>query len=283
MKKMGKIKIILAFMVIFLLIFGQSAFADMGPKPSLDIKIINLPDGEYYVDLLILDADSDYGNNLDGTHEYNPDMIKILEQYDEDGYSAAMAVGTSIPIFGDIICEVKDGVGNISFRYMGVPEHFKLIIVSKDLDVIVSPDITTFAFQANVTYDSEKNSLKESNITISYGWQFAQTFFGTILLELLILFAFKFSIKANWKAFLIINFITQMLLTSAIIYFTMMSDVVTAFIVFLILEPVVFLIEAVLFTRLLKEHKRSRRFFYAVVANLFSFGIGILITLSSAF
>ena len=272
--------ILLVIMVILMLAVGQTALADMGPKPSLTVKVTNLPDGEYYIDLLVLDADGEY-SNLGDESEYNTGMLNILKDYDEDGYRAAMSYGTIVPIFGDITCEVTDGTGEIHYSYMGIPEHFKLIIVASDLTTIVSPTITTFSFESTVTFDGEKNSITENNVVVSYGGQFVKTFFGTILLELLILYVFKFSIKENWKVFLIINFITQMVLTIAVVSFTMMSGILTAFIVYLVLEPVIFTIEAVLFTRLLKEHKKSRRILYAIVANLFSFGLGIVITVSA--
>ena len=53
---MKKVKIILILGVLLLLVLGQVAYADVGPKPELDIEIVDLPDGEYYVALLILDA-----------------------------------------------------------------------------------------------------------------------------------------------------------------------------------------------------------------------------------
>ena len=273
---MKKSKILL-MTVIFILILPSIAYGDIGPKPSIEIIVKNPPEVEYYLDLLV-----DYGTegtytNIRELDKYSEDMYNILENYNSDGWRPAMVTGTKVPIFGDIVGK-KDGENMIhKFSYIGVPDKFKVIVVTKDGETLVSENIVKRkAFKSKVYFDYNTKKLRESSIVLAYIMQFLITYPTTLLIEGLILIAFRFSLKKNWKSFVIINLITQVLLTF-IIFGTMYKQGSMAAILFYIpIEILIVIIEAKLFNKYLVEHSKSRRVSFAIVANIVSFLVGII-------
>ncbi len=107
------------------------------------------------------------------------------------------------------------------------------------------------------------------------------TFFPTILIELLILGLWGFSIRKNIVPFIVINGTTQLLLTSVIAFFTTLNGTISGLFAYVGFELVVVIAEVILCVRFLKEHSNLRRGVYAVVANMVSFAVGIYILLNS--
>lgn len=106
--------------------------------------------------------------------------------------------------------------------------------------------------------------------------QFLITYPTTLLIEGLILVLFGFSLKKNWKSFVIINLITQVLLTF-IIFRTMYKQGSMAAILFYIpIEILIVIIEVKLFNKYLVEHSKSRRVSFAIVTNIVSFLVGVI-------
>src|SRR4051812_37507214 len=80
--------------VVLLLLANSTAFADMGPKPEVLVKVINPPEGEYYLDLLTRDANAYRRLELDG---YDPEKVEILKRYEVDGWKPGLVRGTPMP------------------------------------------------------------------------------------------------------------------------------------------------------------------------------------------
>lgn len=272
-----KINLILLILTISLM-FPFYAYADIGPKPSIKLIVLNPPEEEYYLDLLI---DYEIKNpciniSEDEKDELNIEMLTILEEYNEDGFRPALVTGTKMPLFGHLTGQREGNTMVHEFSYRGVPDRFKVIVVEKSGNVTVSENIIERkAFESTVYYDYAENNLWETSTTFAYIKQFLRTFTITLIVEGIILLLFRFSLKKNWKIFTIVNFITQILLTIIVFSVMYFYGSMAAFLIYIPFEIVILIIEAKLYKKYLEGHSVRRRVLYAIVANLVSFSIGI--------
>jgi len=267
------------FTILALLILPAStARADMGPKPEILVKVVNPPQGEYYLDLLTLDNNS--YKQLDLT-SYDPVKINLLENYSEEGWKPGLVMGTPAPMWGDLIGEKTKGEMWHRFGYMGVPDEFKLIIITPENKIVVSELINRKALKTIVTYDYQANSVSIEIPTIAYIKQFMGTLIATLLVEGIFMLVFEFSLRKNWISFLLINLFTQAALTITVGVLFIKEGIFTASIVFFPVEIIIIIIESILFAVFLKEHSKKRRVGYAITANVLSAVIGLVIMLFS--
>lgn len=252
-------------------------YGDIGPKPSIEIIVKNPPKVEYYLDLLVDYEGEGLYPNIREEDKYSADMYNILKNYKSDGWRPAMVTGTKVPIFGDIIGK-KDGENMVhSFSYIGVPDRFKIIIVTADGETIVSENIVKRkAFNSRVYFDYNTKKLWEDSIVLAYIKQFLTTYPTTLLIEGLILLLFGFSLKKNWKSFVLINLLTQVLLTFIIFGAMYKQGSMAAIFFYIPFEIIILIIETKLFKKYLVEHSESRRKTFAIVANIVSFLVGII-------
>ncbi len=262
---------------IFILVLPSIVYGDIGPKPSLEIIVKNPPKAEYYLDLLVDYEGETLYPNIHEEDKYSEDMYSILKNYNSNGWRPAMVTGTKAPIFGDIIGE-KDGENMVHrFSYIGVPDRFKIIIVTADGETIVSENIIKRkAFKSKVYFDYNTKKLQETSIALAYIKQFLITYPTTLLIEGLILLLFCFSLKRNWKPFVTINLITQVLLTFIIFGSMYKQGSMAAIFFYIPFEIIILIMEAKLFKKYLVEHSKSRRIAFAIVANIISFLVGIM-------
>ncbi len=277
MKTIQKILPALSALIFVLVLFGGIVSADAGPKPSVTVIVENIQGDVYYLDLLI-PYKGDYSNiNEDERDDYDKDMLAVLENYSEDGWYAALAGGTNAPLFGDLTGEAADGEARHRFSYI-IPDRFKVIIVTSDLDVRISDEIIPKSFNESIYMDYKTMALRRIDPGImSYIKQFAGTFLPTIIIEGFLLLIFGFSLKKNWKVFILLNLLTQILLSAAMAVILINFGLMASYFVFIPAEMVIILIEAIVLTKMLKEHRSSRRLIYALVANLASAAAGFFL------
>ena len=167
----------LLFAVLLFVLGSATALADMGPKPEINILIKNPPDKTYYLDLLI-ETDADYDNLDDKRASYDPQKLSLLENYQEDGWYAALAHGTLVPMWGELTgTPVENGIQH-QFGYI-VPDRFKIIIVTPDNQLIITPVLKCNAFHTNITYDYQTGEIQQASTLTAYLMQFCTTFFPT--------------------------------------------------------------------------------------------------------
>lgn len=252
--------------------------ADMGPKPSITIVVQDPPAGEYYLDLLI-DRDLPYENIFEEDRaKYDPEKLGILESYSKDGWYPGLAHGTGVPMWGKLTGEQKNGQMHHTFGYFGVPDRFKVIVVTPDNQVMVSEVLEKIVFQE--TFILDYNTMEtEQNMALApaYAKQFFMTLIATLIIEGIVLLLFGFSLKKNWLAFLGVNFGTQLIMTSVLGTVLIRSGLFNAYFVFVPLEIGIIIAEAIAFRYLLKGHSAGRRVGYAVAANLASAAAGVLL------
>lgn len=267
----------LLILIVFILVLPSIAYCDAGPKPSIEIIVKNPPEIEYYLDLLVDYEGENLYPNIREEDKYSANMYNILKNYKSDGWRPAMATGTKVPIFGDIIGK-RIGENMVhSFSYIGVPDKFKIIIVTADGETIVSENIVKRkAFNSKVYFDYNTKKLRETSIVLAYIKQFLTTYPTTLLIEGLILLLFGFSLKKNWKSLVLINLITQVLLTFIIFGAMYKQGSMAAILFYIPFEIIILIMEAKLFKKYLVDHSESRRVAFAIVANIVSFLVGVV-------
>lgn len=270
------------------------AFADFGPKPQLTVRVENAPQELYYLDLLAEgdwdaeDTDSDDGieRSYYGKEDtLDPDLLALLRENVPEGWHACVAQGTTgAPIYGELYAESTDASGNDLhiFAYHGVPSTYRIILVTESGKVWLSEALERKVLQSSVTVhwadDTENTTVTVPSTVTGYLLQFLATLVPTLLIEGLLLLLFQYSWKRNWKAFLLVNVLTQGLLAVASSSVTAHSGVSAwyLFCFFLPAEFVVMLVEVFLYSGrgLLTGHSKGRAALYAVTANFASAVLG---------
>lgn len=274
---MKKYWLILFIVVCYAFVIPINANADVGPKPSLKVIVKNPPECEYYLDLLV-DYDNEHlYENISKDEVDNLDMYARLKNFNSNGWRPALVTGTRVPLFGSLVGTRNENDMVHNFSYVGIPDRFKIIIVTADNDIIVSENaVERKAFHSTAYFDCNTRKLSQNSIALAYIMQFIITCLATLIIEGLVLISFGFDIKQNWKPFLLINFLTQIMLT-AIVFKTMYtSGALTALITYIPFELVIIAVEASLFAKHLTQHSKQRRIAFAITANIISFTLGVM-------
>ena len=270
------------------------ALADFGPKPQLTVRVENAPQELYYLDLLAEgDWDAEGENSDDGIERsyygkedtLDPDLLALLRENVPEGWHACVAQGTTgAPIYGELYAESTDASGNDLhiFAYHGVPSTYRIILVTQSGKVWLSDTLERKVLQSSVTVhwadDAERPTVTLPSAVSGYALQFLATLVPTLLVEGILLLLFRYSWKENWKAFLLVNVLTQGLLAVASSSVTAHSGVSAWYLFFFFLpaELVVMLVEVFLYSGrgLLTGHSKGRAALYAVTANFASAFLG---------
>ena len=207
------------------------ALADSGPKPQLTVRVENAPQEPYYLDLLAKgDWDAEDGNRIDGIDwnydgkedTLDPDLLALLRENVPAGWHACVAQGTTgAPMWGELYAEGTDAFGNDLhvFGYHGVPSTYRIILVTQSGKVWLSEALERKVLQSSVTVhwadDAESTTVTVPSTVTGYLLQFLATLVPTLLIEGILLLLFRYSWKENWKAFLLVNLVTQGVLAAA--------------------------------------------------------------------
>ena len=284
MKKSLRFCILLALAATLLTV---SAFADTGPKPQLTVKVTNPPEELYYLDLLAEGdwehaGDADY-SGLDWSYSeeeiaaLDSGLLDALRAAVPDGWHACTAEGTNgAPMWGDLIGSDAGGVRLHSFRYHGVPDTYRIILVTKSGESWVSGVLHRATLQSSATVDWAARIANAPSPAMAYALQFLCTLLPTLLIEGLLLFAFGYRSKRSWLVFLLVNLVTQ---GGFAVYLavTVLNHGVSGWslIFYIPIEVIITLVELLLYRRLLTEKNKARAAVYAMAANLCSAVLGL--------
>jgi hypothetical protein len=262
---------------IFLFLFGSTSlvYADAGPKPELRITVNHAPDELYYLDLLV--RSSYLGQNDTDLDSFDQAMIEDLKSLVDQGWYPALVSGTSVPLFGRLIGKQKDSKMVHVFGYR-IPDQFKIIMVTQSGKITVSETLTMESFYMSLQFDAESGKITKPNVAVFIGLQFISTLIPTLILEGLILLLFGLFTKRNFKVFLIMNLVTQIALTAILGMTLINAGLLSAIFVLILSEGLIWLFEILVCWLLFdKKKKTGRRILYALVANMASFGLGLIL------
>ena len=284
MKKSLRFCVLLALAATLLTV---SAFADTGPKPQLTVKVTNPPEALYYLDLLAEGdwehaGDADY-SGLDWSYSeeeiaaLDSELLDALRAAVPEGWHACTAQGTNgAPMWGDLIGSDAGGVRLHSFRYHGVPDTYRIILVTKSGESWVSGVLHRATLQSSATVDWAARTANAPSPAMAYALQFLCTLLPTLLIEGLLLFAFGYRSKRSWLVFLLVNLVTQ---GGFAVYLavTVLNHGVSGWslIFYIPIEVIITLVELLLYRRLLTEKNKARTAVYAIAANLCSAVLGL--------
>ncbi|OLA41378.1 MAG: hypothetical protein BHW41_02585 [Oscillibacter sp. 57_20] len=290
MKKSLRFCVLLALAAALLTV---SAFADTGPKAQLKVLVKNAPEEPYYLDLLEKgdyqghtygsgDGDDTY-SGLDWSYSeeeiaaLDSELLDALRAAVPEGWHACTAQGTNgAPMWGDLIGSDAGGVRLHSFRYHGVPDTYRIILVTKSGESWVSGVLHRATLQSSATVDWAARIANAPSPAMAYALQFLCTLLPTLLIEGLLLFAFGYRSKRSWLVFLLVNLVTQ---GGFAVYLavTVLNHGVSGWslIFYIPIEVIITLVELLLYRRLLTEKNKARTAVYAIAANLCSAVLGL--------
>lgn len=276
------------------LVLTTFVFADSGPKPQLTVRVENAPQEPYYLDLL---AEGDWNESGESSNDgvdwsyhgkedtLDPALLTSLRDNVPAGWHACVAQGTTgAPMWGELYAEGTDAFGNDLhvFGYHGVPSTYRIILVTESGKVWISDTLERKVLQSSVTVhwsdDTEHTTVTVPSTVTGFLLQFLATLVPTLLIEGILLLLFQYSWKQNWKAFLLVNLVTQGVLAAASSVLNLQNGAAlwNYFLFLLPMEAVVLLIELYLYAGrgLLTGHSKGRAALYAVTANFASAVIG---------
>ena len=238
MKRSVRILFVLALTLCALTV---TAFADMGPKPQLTVKVEHPPQEIYYLDLL---RETDHRPGSFKNETLNAAMVTLLQDSVPSGWRACLAQPVSgAPIYGSLTGEPSGDTMLHTFRYFGVPDVYRVLIVTESGEVWMSDSCSRTALQSSATVDWETKEVSIPSIRMGYALQFLATFLPTLLLE-------GVQRGISWG---------------------FLSLLIPA-------EIVIVVVEAIAYVLLLKERDKEFALSYALAANAVSAVVGWLIS-----
>ena len=304
MKRKKRSHFLAAFLCVILIvsIFPIMASADTGPKASVNIIFENMGDELCYGTLLsksqstgplsVWDGTDEHAcHNENGNYTYGAfdyDTWKAFVEYqDADGYYFLQE--------GWVVSETK----SIEWTYYP-PSSFKILLYYPETKTFVESGIyERYAFDTYYTvdmdgvnigpveYDGElsTNERIEAYRSYNYGQELLSLVARiviTILIEIAVALLFGFRRKKQLLLLIGVNTVTQILLNVLLNIINYNSGQLAFVMFYALFEIIVFVLEAVVYCiwmKKLSQQSRKNWFYvlYALVANIVSFTVGLLI------
>ena len=259
-------KVFFAIIICFLLM-PFKVKADIGPKPSIDIKINNLKTNNYLIDLFVYDKE---GNNFSSEKKYNgegltEDQITKLYELNYDGWISESTRWNNYLLFADC-------AGNEThlhhFSYFGTPTKYKIVIINNDTNEIkISDEIVRKDFNSSISIDYKNMNTvsKKSNNAIAKS---LIALILTVFIEVLIAHLFK---TGYYKIITITNIITNLCLQTFLLLMT--NKLLLAFIIG---EIIVIVCELLIYLYRIRDLSKLKIILYTLCANITTIIISIL-------
>ena len=269
------------FTLLAALLLTTSAFADMGPKDQLTVRIIDAPQELYYLDILAQGSPAELHESLsDGERiTMDKDLYAALLAAIPEGWHGCLSQGvTGAPINGKLTAwQWEDSTALHWFGYYGLPQTYRLLLVTKSGEVFLSDTFTRQALQSSATIHWAQRSMDTPTLWQGYALQFLSTLLPTLLVEGLLLALFGLWRKKNLRIFFLINLETQGLLAAALAILALQYGVgILHLAVFLAGELFITAIEAIAYIHWF-DCTAKKATAYAVTANLTSAILGYFI------
>ena len=282
--------IMLLYTLVYLLI-PVTAWADMGPQPTIYITVKNAPE-QYYLDLLTRTNYKHY-SELENQTDYGPlDISDIVVQkfysLQKDGWYPEKIQRWQMGIWSwegvnlDADYVNEGGYPRHLFRNPVNDEGYRIMIVTEDGNSFVTDIMKHRTIWSYITIDYKTGEVIKKPVCLVYLAQFCTTFIGTIVIEGLFLILFGLFSKQNIGVFFITNLITQIFLTCTMGVAMIHDGIIMAGIVFFTVELGILVAETIAYRSFMKFKSKERVTTYSIVANLASFLLGFT-TLSEQF
>ena len=277
---MKKVCLIALCIVVLSAILPMDVRADFGPKPSVVVNFKGLDDETCYATLLSREystgpysAGNVYAEHM-GDYEI---FLKFIDYKDLDGFYF-------LGIYDDC-----SETSQFSWTYYP-PQEFKVLLYFPETDTFLASNESyeRYAFDSYFTavIAEQGNDLAvQAEMTLTKSYHYAKETVSlvvrtalTIAVELVIALLFGLRGKRLFRFIAVTNIVTQIALNLAlnIINFHMGMLAFIAF--YILLELVVFIVEAVLYVARLKSvAPRWKLIVYALFANVASFALGTLL------
>lgn len=161
---------------------------------------------------------------------------------------------------------------------MGVPDTYRVIVVTKSGESWVSEPLTHHALQCSSKVNWAEKTLTAPPIWVGYVLQFLATCVPTLVIEALILLLYGYKWKTSWKPFLSVNLVTQGALA---LHFsaTLVRHGFGFWYLFLFVpaEVAIAVAEALLYRRFLTEQGKGLAVAYGLTSNAVSAVLGFFL------
>jgi len=289
----------IVFMLLMMVGLSVHIRADFGPKPTTDVTIKGL-DEPYDFDLLVYSSDDveplDEEDFQTQIHDYySDDFPEVLNGYqDEDGY-VSYTLYTDQPHY---ISRSEDNPDSFHIGYFSPPDVFKIVLVPASGNaMIVSEVIEKTLFHASFTFDvsdmafgsdpdhyhgdipvyvHDESPSESLPVVGSLIWVVFAVIF-TLVIEGAVMLLFAYRTKTSYKIMIYVNLATQTILQLFVVIGYWYWSSFGAIGVLFSGELIVFILEIILYVRLLKEKTKLRAGVYAFAANAISFAGGLLL------
>lgn len=270
---------------LLFLTFSATAYADFGPKASVQISFTGIEEEIYYGTLLSEHRSTGPSSAWDGKTAYHhyrhgeegkPIWEKFVSYEDEDGFYFLQE-------WWD--CSESN---QLLWTYRP-PSVYKILLYFPESDsFLVSPIYEQYAFDSYYTVDlSDLSAPLAAQRSYDYTWELislAARILLTILLELAVALLFGFREKRLLKFIAAANIATQVILNVALNIINYHAGSLAYVVGYVLLELIVFVVEAAVFSAMFrrfseKEIKTGKIIFFALAANVLSFVLGYWLSL----
>lgn len=282
-----------ALILSIVMLFASSAFADTGPKPSVNVSFENMADEPCYATLLskrqstgpyyVLEGEPTYEAYTQIYSELDYDIWEKFVKYeDSDGYYF-LQEGWRV-----------DATKSFSWSYYP-PDEFKILLYYPGTDTFVSSAcLERYAFNSYYTVDlngfeishGEENKLPVVK-SYKYGGEIVSLLVRivlTVAIEILVAVLFGYREKKQLKLITLVNIITQILLNVFLNIAHFKFGAFTVVFLMVIGELAVFTVETIIYTERLNKIAEKQRpkwlaAIYAITANTASLILGRMLLL----
>ena len=264
---------VILLLILSLLLLTTTAFADMGPKSQLIVRVKNPPKEPYYLDILEEDQKNgtirQYTFSEEELAELDPVLLESLISAIPAGWHGCVSQGTKgAPIFGKLTAR-EDGTHH--FSYHGVPWTYRILMVTESGEVFLSDVQERTVLQSSATVNWDAKTLTTPPTWVGYVLQFLATLLPTLLVEGLLLLALGLWSRKNVKVFFLVNLITQGLLALFFSISAIQNGVNFLYLLLLIpAEIVILVLELAAYRRWLTDCTKGKASLYAALANVCS-------------
>lgn len=280
----------LVFILIVLLLLPTAVFADIGPKPSVNIEFVGIEKQVYYITLLSKKEST--GPYSVSTEPINENSF-LVGDHKEDGMKAWQAFRDYRDADGFYFIEYfnrSNGENTFNWGYYP-PSTFKVLIYFPEADKFAATDIQErYAFHSYYKVSFSNDQIVVS-IEKNYDYSLETiSLVARILLTLAveILIALLFGLrKKNILLFVIaVNVVTQIILNVLLNIINYKSGGAMFIFNYIWMEMLIILIEAIVFSAYFKRLnldppiKRWVGPVYSIAANSASFIVGLIISVN---